>query len=167
MQKKAYYLFALFIVVFDQISKLYFEKILSAGSEIKVIGDYVKFNLVYNPGIAFGIRMGGKYILSAISLLASIFIVYYIFKLKNERKLELWAFTCILGGAFGNLIDRFFYGKVIDFIDCDFPDIIMTRWPVFNIADSAVTVGMTLLIIQYFFFDPKTKKSETIPTENN
>jgi signal peptidase II len=155
MKKAYYYLFATFIVIFDQISKLYFEKRLFDGSEIKVIGDYVKFNLVYNPGIAFGIRMGGKYILSAISLIASVGIIVYIYKMKNARRLELWAFASILGGAFGNLIDRFLYGKVIDFVDCDFPDIIMQRWPVFNVADSFVTIGMVLLIIQYFVFDNK------------
>jgi len=167
MKKTYYYLFAIFIVLFDQLTKIYFENTLSDGSEIQLIGDYVKFNLVYNPGIAFGIRLGGKYILSSISLLASIGIIIYIAKMQITRKLELWAFASILGGAVGNLIDRFFYGKVIDFIDCDFPDIIMVRWPVFNIADSFVTIGMALLIIQYFIFDSKKNESnQPVKTDN-
>ena len=79
-------------------------------------------------------------------------------KVDLKKKLELWAFTFILGGAIGNLIDRAMYGKVIDFIDCDFPDIIMTRWPIFNIADSFVTVGMVFLAIQYLFLEKKENK---------
>ena len=63
----------------------------------------------------------------------------------------------------GNLIDRFFWGKVVDFIDVDFPDFIMSRWPVFNAADSAVTVGMCLLVI-YILFQPGIDAKYSTPS---
>ncbi|MCK4979925.1 MAG: signal peptidase II [Candidatus Delongbacteria bacterium] len=158
--KKKYIFFSVsaLIVIADQISKKFFEKFLLSldTNSINVIGDeLVRFTLAYNTGIAFSIKLGGRYFLSTISLIASIFIVYLIIKVDLKKKLELWAFTFILGGAIGNLIDRAMYGKVIDFIDCDFPDLIMTRWPIFNIADSFVTVGMVFLAVQYLFLEKK------------
>ena len=161
--KKKYIFFSVsaLIVLADQVSKKFFEKFLlslDTGS-INVIGDeLVRFTLAYNTGIAFSIKLGSRYFLSTISLLASIFIIYLIIKVDLKKKLELWAFTFILGGAIGNLIDRAMYGKVIDFIDCDFPDFIMTRWTIFNIADSFVTVGMVFLAIQYLFLEKKKEK---------
>ena len=161
--KKKYIFFSVsaLIVIADQISKKFFEKFLLSldTNSINVFGDeLVRFTLAYNTGIAFSIKLGSRYFLSSISFLASIFIIYLILKIDLKKKLELWAFTFILGGAIGNLIDRAMYGKVIDFIDCDFPDFIMTRWPIFNIADSFVTVGMVFLAIQYLFLEKKKVK---------
>jgi len=158
--KKKYIFFSVsaLIVIADQISKNFFEKFLLSfnSNSVNVIGkELVRFTLAYNTGIAFSIKLGSRYFLASISLLASIFIIYLIFKIDLKKKLELWAFSFILGGAIGNLIDRALYGKVIDFIDCDFPDFIMTRWPIFNIADSFVTVGMVFLAIQYLFLEKK------------
>jgi len=157
--KSKYFILGVIVVILDQITKKYFESILEMGQSIKVIGEeFFKFTLVYNPGIAFGIRLGGQYILSGISVIASIIIIIYMKKLDKSKVLELWAFGMILGGAVGNLIDRALYGKVIDFLDFDFPDLIMVRWPVFNVADSFVTIGMVLLAIQYLILDVKKEK---------
>ena len=163
MIKKKYIFFSIsaLIVVADQISKYFFEKFLLSldTNSVKVLGEeLVKFTLAYNTGIAFSIKLGSRYFLSTISLIASIFIIYLILRIDIKKRLELWAFSFILGGAIGNLIDRALYGKVIDFIDCDFPDFIMTRWPIFNIADSFVTVGMVFLAIQYLFLEKKEIK---------
>ena len=163
--KKKYIFFSVsaLIVVADQISKKFFEKFLLSldTNSVNVLGEeLVRFTLAYNTGIAFSIKLGSRYFLSTISLLASIFIIYLIVKIDLKKKLEIWAFTFILGGAIGNLIDRVMYGKVIDFIDCDFPDFIMTRWPIFNIADSFVTVGMAFLAIQYLFLEKKEEKQK-------
>ena len=89
------------------------------------------------------------------SFAASIGIVYLIIKSDSSKRIELWAYSFILVGAVGNMIDRIFYGKVIDFIDCDFPDFIMERWPIFNIADSFISVGMVLLFMHFIFYDKK------------
>jgi len=160
--KFQFFLVSFLIIVSDQISKKIFEKFLSGieGNSVKAVGEeFARFTLAYNAGIAFSINLGGRYFLSAVSLLASIVIIYLIFKTDKAKKLELWAFSFILGGAIGNLVDRAFYGKVIDFIDCDFPDFIMNRWPIFNLADSFVTVGMIFLAIQYIFLEKKEAES--------
>jgi signal peptidase II len=149
------------IILSDQISKIFFERFLLGveGQSVKAIGDeFARFTLAYNTGIAFSIQLGGRYILSSVSFIASLVIVYLIIKTDRSKKLEIWAYSFILGGAVGNMIDRIFYGKVIDFIDCDFPDIIMERWPIFNLADSFITVGMVLLFIHFIFFDKKHRE---------
>jgi len=156
--KYPFFILSGIIILCDQISKKYFEDFLLSvqGHSVKAAGDeFARFTLAYNTGIAFSIDMGGRFILASVSFLASLVIIYLILKTDIKKKLELWAFSFILGGAVGNMIDRAFYGKVIDFIDCDFPDFIMERWPIFNIADSFVTIGMVFLAVQYLFFEQK------------
>lgn len=156
-----FFLVSFLIILSDQLSKKFFESFLleAEGHSVKAIGDnFARFTLAYNTGIAFSIQLGGRYLLSMISLIASLVIVYLLIKTDGLKKLELWAYSFILGGAVGNMIDRVIYGKVIDFIDCDFPDFIMERWPIFNIADSFVTVGMILLFVHFIFFEKAYSK---------
>ena len=93
-----------------------------------------------------------------ISTVAIILIVYLSAKSKN--KLEIFSFALILGGAIGNLIDRIFIGSVTDFIWCDFPDVIMTRWPIFNLADSSIVIAIVLMIASTIFIKEKHKEKE-------
>lgn len=161
--KYQFFILSGIIIFCDQISKKFFENFLLnvEGYSVKAVGDeFARFTLAYNTGIAFSIDIGGRYFLASISFIASLFIVYLIFKTDISKKLELWAFGMILGGALGNMIDRALYGKVVDFIDCDFPDFIMHRWPIFNIADSFVTVGMVLLAVQYLFLERKKHENK-------
>ena len=134
------------------------------GESISVIGDFLRFTFVENPGMAFGVEFGsGKIFLTLFSLIASIALVYYL-RMIDEAKIQVRiAIMLILAGAFGNFIDRMFYGVfygegplfyglVVDFIQVDIPDIefgnlIYTHWPVFNIADSCVSIGMVLLLL--------------------
>lgn len=156
--KYPFFMISALIIACDQFSKKFFENYLSQidGSSVKAVGDeFARFTLAYNTGIAFSIDLGGRYFLATVSFLASLVIIYLILKTDLKKKLELWAFSFILGGAVGNMIDRALYGKVVDFIDCDFPDLIMERWPIFNIADSFVTAGMVFLAVQYIFFEQK------------
>lgn len=135
------------------------------ADSIEVIGDFFKITFVENPGMAFGIDVsdGSKLFLSLFSLVASIGILIYLYKLRNEKFVIRFSLALILAGAIGNLIDRtfygmiydyspIFYGKVVDFFNVDFWDFTIfgrtyERWPIFNIADAAVTVGVVLLII--------------------
>ena len=152
-----------FIVLADQISKKFFESFLLSveGHSVRAVGEkFARFTLAYNEGIAFSIPMGGRYVLSTISIIASLVIVFLIIKTPVSKRVELWGYSFILGGAVGNLIDRVMYGRVIDFIDCDFFDFIMERWPIFNFADSFITAGMGFLIFHFIFLE---KKSEKIP----
>jgi len=166
-RKEFYYpiliLFA--VVIFDQITKIIAKAFLQPVHSIKILGNFLRFTYVENPGMAFGIQIANKPLFNFLSLLAIFVIMFYLIKMKDQPLLR-FAFIIILGGAFGNLIDRFLYGKVVDFIDVEFFDIsfngakllfyeippyYMDRWPVFNIADSAVTIGMVIIILTAIF----------------
>jgi len=174
-------------VFFDQITKFLVKGIslpflniniegMGYAESIDVIGSFFRLTFVENPGMAFGIDVGGtsKLFLSLFSLAASIGIFIYLLKVKNQRYIVRVALALILGGAIGNLIDRtfygifydyapLFYGKVVDFFNVDFFDFTIfgrtyERWPIFNIADSAVTIGVFLILI--FNREPESKSKE-------
>jgi signal peptidase II len=163
-----------FIVVVDQVSKLLVKggftlpivgylPGMEIGTSIPILGDFFKLTFIENPGMAFGIDVGGKFFLTIFSTLASAGILYYLFKIREEALVVRVSLAMILGGAIGNLIDRvfygvmfgdgsLFYGKVVDFFDVDFFKIDVagfhiSRWPIFNVADAAVSVGVVLLLI--------------------
>jgi signal peptidase II len=134
------------------------------GESISVIGDVVRWTFVENPGMAFGISFGaGKIILTLATFVIVGFLIWYLRMLRHSHSGVRIAITLVLSGAIGNLIDRafygvfygeapLFYGKVVDFVQVDIPDISIvgetwTHFPVFNVADSCVTVGIILLII--------------------
>jgi signal peptidase II len=165
---------SLFIVLADQVAKLAVKGFsipslgvavrgMGLGASKPIIGNFLKLTYIENPGMAFGIDLGGKTFFSIFSIAASIGILYYLYKARGERLPQRFALAMILGGAIGNLIDRVFYGlifdggslfsgRVVDFIDVDFFDLSflgyhLSRWPVFNIADASVTIGVLLLIL--------------------
>lgn len=133
----------LFIVFLDQISKLFFLKVLLPGESIPVIRNIFHFTLVHNTGIAFGLFKSQGVLFLIVSLVA---IVVFGWLLYHQAKTQtlLWttrlAFSFIIGGALGNFLDRLQYGFVVDFID-------FRVWPVFNIADSAITLGALILVL--------------------
>jgi signal peptidase II len=132
------------------------------GSTRPILGDFLRLTYIENPGMAFGIDIGGKLFFSLFTVAASVGILYYLYRMREEPLLFRFSLALILGGAVGNLIDRvfygvifgeapLFYGRVVDFIDVDFIDISifgfsLDRWPVFNFADAAVTTGVALLL---------------------
>lgn len=167
---------SLFIIISDQLTKLMVKGIsipalgvsfpgLQLGSSRPIIGDLLRLTYIENPGMAFGIDIGGKLFFSIFSILASLGILLYLYKARNENLAFRIALAMILGGAVGNLIDRvfygvlfgegsLFYGRVVDFIDADFFNINfigyhMNRWPVFNIADASVTCGVILMLLSH------------------
>lgn len=119
---------------------------------IPVFGTTVQLTFLENPGMAFGIRFfeshpfWGRWFFSIVSVVASIGLIWYIYKMRHERWIYRLSLALILGGAMGNLIDRVMYGRVVDFVDVDIPDVVgMQRWPVFNVADSSVVCGMIIM----------------------
>ncbi len=151
---------------------------MSLGQSITVIGDeLLRWTYIENPGMAFGIDPGNKLLFSIFTVLIVIWLCYYFWSVRNETLKLRIPLAIILGGAFGNLFDRLFYGiwfqqdaflhgRVVDFIDFDIPNIDilgihMNRWPVFNIADIAVSCGVIALII---FYRPEENKPEDIST---
>ncbi|HVN47241.1 MAG TPA: signal peptidase II [Bacteroidota bacterium] len=178
------------IVLLDQATKLlikgftipwthYYHAGMQMGQTIPVIGNFLRLTYVENPGMAFGIDIGGRVFLALFSLAASVGIFYYLFKIRREALSIRLSLALILGGAVGNLIDRIFYGvifgegplfhgKVVDFIDMDFFKIhfmnfSMDRFAVFNVADSAVTVGIVLMLLFHKQFSELEKNSEPLP----
>lgn len=180
------------VIFFDQITKLLVKGIsipflninitgMNYAESIDVINSFFRITFVENPGMAFGIDVGGtsKLFLSLFSLLASIGIIFYLYKNQHQRYIVRVALALILGGAIGNLIDRtfygmiygyapIFYGKVVDFFNVDFFDFAIfgktyERWPIFNIADSAVSIGVVLILI----FNKDEKKSKEQESESS
>ncbi|MDP8203506.1 MAG: signal peptidase II [Candidatus Tenebribacter mawsonii] len=148
-----YYWVTLIVIVLDQVSKYLVRASMEFGEIIKLSPKLIWLTYVQNTGAAFSLSFGSpqlnRILFIIISLIATILIVYLSTKSKN--KYEVLSFALILGGALGNLIDRIYLGSVTDFIWCDFPDVIMTRWPVFNIADSSIVIAIVLMIATTFF----------------
>lgn len=162
----------LVVLVLDQLTKLWVRSTMAVGDSIPVIGrDFFRLTHVENTGVAFGMQPFGVPILALFSALASVVLIYLLIKSQKpgaERypKLVEFALALILGGALGNLIDRIVFGHVTDFFDFDFPDFLTSRWPVFNIADSAVTIGVTLWCVYLVFFSKqRDDKNKVIANE--
>jgi signal peptidase II len=144
------------IVVFiDQFTKMLIKKFMKEGDHIVVFGEILRLTYVKNPGMAFGIQIGGKLFYTIFASIACIIILVYLFRLRPENFWARFALASILGGAIGNLIDRFVYSEVVDFID-----IKIIRWPVFNFADIAVFIGMVILIAIVIFERSKDGSEE-------
>lgn len=134
---------ALIVVFLDQISKQFFWAL---GKNFDIIEGFFRVTLVRNSGAAFGMLQGGRVFLIAASVAASIFIMFLAERIPREERPKRIFLGMILGGALGNLIDRLYPGHVIDFIDMG---IASYRWPVYNLADSAVTIGGVLLVLSF------------------
>ncbi len=134
---------ALIVISLDQISKHIFWTL---GKNFDVIDGVLRVTLVRNSGAAFGMLQGGRVFLIAASVAAAVFIVFLAERVSPEERSKRAFLGMILGGAVGNLIDRLYPGHVIDFIDMG---IRSYRWPVYNLADTAVTVGGILLVLAF------------------
>ena len=133
-------------VAIDQASKFIVRGSMALYQSEPVLGDFFRLTYIHNPGAAFGLNVGSPLLHTAFSILALGILVYLYRSLAaNERLLRL-ALCLVLGGAVGNIIDRLYLGEVIDFFDFGLGDL---RWPIFNFADSFVTVGVLLLALGY------------------
>ena len=121
---------------------------------LRLLGNVLKITYVENPGMAFGIRVDNVLLFMVLSVLASLGILLYLFTHRNEGMAVKGSLALILGGAFGNLIDRLIYKKVADFIDIGFGNL---RWWTFNVADMAVVIGMVILFVSVFLQDKRQK----------
>ena len=147
---------SLVVIVIDQLTKLSVRFSFEYGRSQEVLGNFLRLTYIENPGMAFGIQFGGQAFFTFFAALAAVVIFVYIFRARRERLSLRFSLALILGGAIGNLIDRFLYGKVVDFIDIG---IGTTRWPIFNLADTAVTIGMVILVT-LVLFDRGFRKQE-------
>ena len=139
-------LFTVSLIVFmDRVTKIFFSNILDEGESLPVIRNVLHMTLVHNTGIAFGLFKNQGIVFIIVPLIAIVLLIYNIYYYKsNDEKLSrlyIVAFSLILAGAIGNLIDRIYYGYVIDFVD-------LQVWPVFNVADSAITIGALIIALK-------------------
>ena len=145
-------LVTLAVIFFDRITKLFFSGILGSGESLPVIPHVLHATLVHNTGIAFGFFRDQGIVFIIIPVIATILLIFnvYYYRQNNEvlNRGYVIAFSLILGGAMGNLFDRIVYGYVVDFID-------FRIWPVFNIADSAITIGAVIIAWQCFQLSAK------------
>ncbi|PVZ08907.1 signal peptidase II [Actinomycetospora cinnamomea] len=132
------------VIVLDLVTKIVMVSWLRDGERVPLIGDLVSFTLVRNPGAAFSLATGLTWVLTLVALAVVVGIVRFARRLRSRG----WALALglVLGGALGNLVDRFFrgpgplQGHVVDFVSVGW-------FPVFNVADSAITVGGVVLVL--------------------
>ena len=150
------------IVLLDQITKIWVHRTMKLYDTIPVINNFFDLHYIRNTGAAFGILSGSQSsfripFFVGVSFLAIGIILYLFHQMEESEVMVPLAFSLVLGGAVGNLIDRIRLGEVIDFIYIHYKRF---QWPAFNVADIAITVGVFLLIIRMFFFENR-QETET------
>jgi len=135
---------SLLVVLSDQLIKYLLNNSLYPGQSLPVVKNIFHITLVYNTGIAFGLFKDQTWLFILLSSVVIAMLLVNIFtevKRKSINRIDWFALSFILGGAVGNLIDRLRFGYVVDFLD-------FRIWPVFNIADSCITIGIILIFIR-------------------
>jgi signal peptidase II len=128
------------ILLLDQMTKNLILKNLAAGMSIPIIQNVFHLTFVQNTGIAFGLFQNSNLFFLCTSLFIMLGIIYVLLQTPKEEKATHIFLGMVLGGAMGNIVDRMFLGYVVDFLDFRF-------WPIFNVADSAITIAIIGLII--------------------
>jgi signal peptidase II len=148
----------LLIIALDRLTKMMVLHFIKLHHIIHLTSWY-NLTLAYNRGAAFSMLSNAQgwqsLLFSGIAIIVSCVLVYWLFKLSRRDWWESIGLSLILGGAIGNLLDRFIYGHVVDFIQWHYNDF---YWPVFNIADTAICMGSTMLIAHSFFSKMAKKK---------
>jgi signal peptidase II len=184
------------VVVVDQLTKLAVKGFsipwlgverqgMRYGESVNVIGEFVRITYVENPGMAFGLELSPEVKLgvSIFSIVAIVGLLWYLRAVRDHGLPTRLGLALILAGAAGNLIDRalygvlyhtapLFYGKVVDFISVDFFDFSIfgktyERWPIFNVADAAVTVGVVMLLVFAHKHPDEERQAEGERTDAN
>ena len=151
----------LVLVVFDQWTKYYIVSNFNLYQSKPIIENFFHLTYITNDGMAFGLSFpGGRQVLLIMTVILTLFIITFLWKERKGHPLIKYGLVFILSGAFGNLIDRFLNGKVVDFLDFMVGDF---HWYVFNIADSSVTIGMILFISHSILYNKEEiKKHKTL-----
>ena len=139
------------VIGLDRFTKTFFTNLLAIGESLPIIPNVLDMTLVHNTGIAFGLFKDQGIVFIIIPVIACILLIFNIFYYQNNKDLSriyIFGFALILGGAIGNLVDRIRFGYVIDFID-------FHVWPVFNVADSAITVGAVIIATKCILLSTK------------
>ncbi|WP_100404544.1 signal peptidase II [Bacillus solitudinis] len=150
-----YYLIALLVIIFDQITKWMVVQSMELGERITIIENVLYFTSHRNTGAAFGILEGQMWFFYIVTTVVIIGIIYYIQKEANKSRWFGISLGLLLGGAIGNFIDRLFRGEVVDFIDTY---IFGYDFAIFNVADASLCIGVGLLFLKMIRDELKAKK---------
>ena len=142
MNKKTY-IIAVLVLIIDQVSKSVIEAFVNLNESIQVIKDFFYITVVHNTGGAWSIFSNHSYLFIIASVVAIVLLIKFMFGFKNNLRNNL-AFAFLFGGIFSNLADRIFLGYVRDFLDFK---LFGYNYPIFNIADITIVVGVILLIV--------------------
>lgn len=143
---------ALLIIVVDQSIKRYMVHLLRSQDPVQIVGELLQLTLVTNTGVAFGLFQGFSQVLSVLSAVLMLVVLFYLIKTLGRSLIITFALSLVLGGALGNLIDRVRLGYVVDFIKLPY-------WPAFNVADSCIVVGVCVLVLHMLWEDRRQRSS--------
>ena len=154
MRKNYGFFFITLVLVagLDQFSKWYITSTMSLHASYPVIDGFFNITYIRNPGAAFGFLANAAPLLRTgflivVSTAAIVMVLYYLARNRSDGVLLTGALSLITGGAAGNLIDRVRFGNVVDFLDVYIGSY---HWPAFNVADSAISIGAVLLVVEMF-----------------
>lgn len=160
-----YYVIAIIAIIVDQLTKYWIATGMERGDQISVIGNFFLITSHRNQGAAFGILQNQRWFFVVITLIVVVAIIWYIQKVKSQPdKLLPVALSLVLGGAIGNFIDRARMGEVVDFLQFNFGSY---TFPIFNVADSCIVVGVALIIIDALLDMSRQKKQVVGHEEEN
>ncbi len=151
------------ILVLDQVTKALVVRFLASGNSWRLIGDVVRLRQVHNTGSAFGLFQASWLLFVAVSVASIGAIFYLVFSRRHAQAGGAVALGLVLGGALGNLADRLWLHRVIDFIDIG---IGRHRWPTFNVADIGLTLGVLFLALSLVQLESRTRPSASLPPED-
>lgn len=149
------------VLAVDQLTKLAITRNLEFFERKPLFGNAVRFSYVRNTGAVFGLMKGAGQYFTFFSIVAAIVLFAVLFHARRSSTAVRISLGLVLGGAIGNLIDRFRYGAVVDFIDIGINENL--RWPCFNAADTAITIGVFVLII----FSLTSSKPRSVEIESD
>lgn len=152
-----YYIIAFILILLDQITKWIIVKTMELGESITVIDGFFYITSHRNRGAAWGILEGQMVFFYIVTIIVIIGVVYYMQKYARNDRILAIGLSFVLGGAFGNFIDRIFRQEVVDFFDFY---IFNYNFPIFNVADSALTVGVVFVIIATILDERKKGKDK-------
>jgi signal peptidase II len=148
------------VVLLDQLTKIYIDRTFALYESVKVVPNFFHITYLRNKGAAFGILADSSIrvpFFIVASMVAVGVIIWYLLQLGRDQAVQQAALGLILGGALGNLIDRVRLGEVIDFLDVHW---FRHHWPAFNVADSAICVGVGMLLVSMWRAERKASKSD-------
>lgn len=139
---------SLVVVIIDQVSKQFVESSLLVFEQVPVL-PFLNLTLAYNEGAAFSFLSDQagwqRWFFIIVGLVVTLVLVVWMGRLRADQRLTATALSLVAGGALGNIIDRLLLGHVVDFIDFYYQD---WHWPAFNVADSAITLGVVLMLAE-------------------